>query len=407
MATTKFEYRARDKSGKVIEGEIEGSSREAVVKALRDRGAVPLSVDAASTGALQMEINIPGLSDRIKSKDVAVFSRQFATMINAGLSLLRSLSVLEEQTQSKPLAKIIGEVRRDVERGVGLSAALEKHPKAFSTLYTSMVRAGEAGGVLDDTLLRLASALENQVALRSKIKSAMAYPVVVLSMVAMVVLAMLVFVVPIFQDLYAGAGGELPVPTKILIGGSDLLKGFWFIVFPAMGAAVWGFRRWINTPSGRHLWDSFKLRMPVFGGVVHKTAISRFSSTLGVLLRTGVPILQAMEIVRDVAGNAIVSDAVADVAKSVKDGDSLAVPLASHKVFPSMVVQMIAVGEETGAVDAMLEKVAEFYDQEVNDTVDALTSLLEPLLIAFMGMTVGGILVALYLPMFNLVNVVG
>jgi len=404
---TKFEYRVRDKSGKVLEGEIEGSSREAVVKALRERGTVPLAVDEMKTSGLQTEINIPGLTDRVKSKDVAVFSRQFATMINAGLSLLRSLSVLEEQTSSKPLAKIIGEVRRDVERGVGLSAALEKHPKAFSNLYTSMVRAGEAGGVLDDTLLRLAAALENQVALRSKIKSAMAYPVVVLSMVALVVLAMLVFVVPIFQDLYKGAGGELPVPTKILITGSDLVKNFWFIVFPLMGAGVFAFRRWINTPPGRHIWDAFKLKMPVFGGVVHKTAISRFSSTLGVLLRTGVPILQAMEIVQDVAGNAIVAEAVEDVAKSVKDGDSLAVPLAAHKVFPGMVVQMIAVGEETGAVDAMLEKVATFYDQEVNDTVDALTSLLEPLLIAFMGATVGGILVALYLPMFNLVNVVG
>ncbi|MBT8165381.1 MAG: type II secretion system F family protein [Acidimicrobiia bacterium] len=406
MATT-FEYRARDKTGKVTEGQIEGSSKDAVVKALREKGAVPLAVEEVKNSSLQMEINIPGLSDRVKAKDVSVFSRQFATMINAGLSLLRSLSVLEEQTESKPLAKIIGEVRRDVERGVGLSTALEKHPKAFSTLYTSMVRAGEAGGVLDDTLIRLANALENQVALRSKIKSAMAYPVVVLSMVAMVVLAMLVFVVPIFQDLYAGAGGELPVPTKILIGGSDALKNYWFIVFPLIGASVWAFRRWINTPPGRRVWDSFKLKMPVFGGVVHKTAISRFSSTLGVLLRTGVPILQAMEIVEDVSGNAIVGEAVADVAKSVKDGDSLAVPLASHKVFPSMVVQMIAVGEETGAVDAMLEKVASFYDQEVNDTVDALTSLLEPLLIAFMGMTVGGILVALYLPMFNLVNVVG
>jgi len=406
MATT-FEYRARDKTGKVTEGSIEGSSKEAVVKALREKGAVPLAVEEVKNSSLQMEINIPGLSDRVKAKDVSVFSRQFATMINAGLSLLRSLSVLEEQTESKPLAKIISEVRRDVERGVGLSTALEKHPKAFSKLYTSMVRAGEAGGVLDDTLVRLANALENQVALRSKIKSAMAYPVVVLSMVAMVVLAMLVFVVPIFQDLYAGAGGELPVPTKILIGGSDALKNFWFIVFPLLGASVWGFRRWINTPTGRRAWDAFKLKMPVFGGVVHKTAISRFSSTLGVLLRTGVPILQAMEIVEDVSGNAVVGEAVADVAKSVKDGDSLAVPLASHKVFPSMVVQMIAVGEETGAVDAMLEKVASFYDQEVNDTVDALTSLLEPLLIAFMGMTVGGILVALYLPMFNLVNVVG
>lgn len=407
MSATKFEYRARDKTGKVLEGEIEGSSREAVVKALRERGAVPLAVDEVKTSGLQTEINIPGLTDRIKAKDVAVFSRQFATMINAGLSLLRSLSVLEDQTESKPLAKVIGEVRRDVERGVGLSAALEKHPKAFSTLYTSMVRAGEAGGVLDDTLLRLAQALEDQVALRSKIKSAMAYPVVVLSMVALVVIAMLVFVVPIFQDLYDGAGGELPVPTKILIGASDILAAFWFIVIPLFGAAVWGFRRWINTSGGRHLWDAFKLKMPVFGGVVHKTAISRFSSTLGVLLRTGVPILQAMEIVQEVSGNAIVGDAVKDVAQSVKDGDSLAVPLASHKVFPSMVVQMIAVGEETGAVDAMLEKVASFYDQEVNATVDALTSLLEPLLIAFMGATVGGILVALYLPMFNLVNVVG
>ncbi len=407
MAAAVFTYRARDKSGKVHEGQLEGSSREAVVKALKERGVMPLAVEARKNAGLKTEIHIPGLSDRIKSKDVSVFSRQFATMINAGLSLLRSLSVLEEQTSSKPLAKIIGEVRRDVERGVGLSSALEKHPKAFGQLYTAMVRAGEAGGVLDDTLIRLADALESAVALRSKIRSAMAYPVVVLSMVGLVVIAMMLFVVPIFVDLYASAGGDLPVPTKILIGGSNIVTGYWWIVGPLSGLAVFGFRKWINTPPGRRVWDMFKLRMPVFGGVVHKTAISRFSSTLGVLLRTGVPILQAMEIVREVSGNVIVGDAVADVAKSVKDGDSLALPLQSHAIFPSMVVQMIAVGEETGAVDEMLDKVATFYDQEVNDTVDALTSLLEPLLIAFMGITVGGILVALYLPMFNLVNVVG
>lgn len=407
MAQAVFTYRARDKSGKVHEGELEGSSRDAVVKALKERGVMPLAVEAKKSAGLKTEINIPGLSDRIKPKDVAVFSRQFATMINAGLSLLRSLSVLEEQTSSKGLAKIIGEVRRDVERGVGLSTALEKHPKAFGDLYTAMVRAGEAGGVLDDTLLRLADALESAVALRSKIRSAMAYPVVVLSMVALVVVAMMMFVVPIFVDLYASAGGELPVPTKILIGASKIVTGFWWIAGPLIGLAVFGFRRWINTPPGRRVWDSFKLKMPVFGGLVHKTAISRFASTLGVLLRTGVPILQAMEIVQVVSGNAIVGDAVANVAKSVKDGDSLAVPLQSHSIFPPMVVQMVAVGEETGAVDQMLEKVASFYDQEVNDTVDALTSLLEPLLIAFMGLTVGGILIALYLPMFNLVNVVG
>lgn len=407
MAATTFTYRARDRSGKVHEGEIEGSSREAVVKVLREKGVMPLAVEQKKTGALKTEINIPGLSGRIKAKEVAVFSRQFATMINAGLSLLRSLSVLEEQTDSSALRKILGEVRRDVERGVGLSTALEKHPKVFNKLYTSMVKAGEAGGVLDDTLIRLADALEAQVALRSKVKSAMAYPVVVLSMVGLVVIGMMMFVVPIFVDLYAGAGGELPLPTKVLIGASEAFTGFWFIILPGMVGGAIGFRKWINTKAGRNIWDRFKLKMPVFGGVVHKTAISRFSSTLGVLLRTGVPILQAMEIVQDVAGNVVVADAVADVAKSVKDGDSLAVPLESHKVFPPMVVQMIAVGEETGAVDSMLDKVAQFYDQEVNDTVDALTSLLEPLLIAFMGMTVGGILVALYLPMFNLVNVVG
>lgn len=405
MATT-YKYKARDKSGKIHEGELEGSSQAAVVTALKERGVAPLSIEEKKGDGLKTEISIPGLTDRIKTKDVAVFSRQFATMINAGLSLLRSLSVLEEQTESKPLAVILGEVRRDVERGVGLSAALEKHPKAFGTFYTSMVKAGEAGGVLDDTLLRLADSLEAAVALRSKVRSAMAYPVVVLSMVGLVVIAMMLFVVPIFVDLYASAGGDLPLPTKMLIGASDIVTGLWFVVLPLTVGSIWGFRRWINTPGGRQLWDRFKLRMPVFGTVVHKSAISRFSSTLGVLLRTGVPILQAMEIVQDVSGNVVVSDAVGDVAKSVKEGDSLALPLQSHKVFPPMVVQMIAVGEETGAVDAMLDKVASFYDQEVNDTVDALTSLLEPLLIAFMGMTVGGILVALYLPMFNLVNVV-
>ncbi|MEE9227531.1 MAG: type II secretion system F family protein, partial [Acidimicrobiia bacterium] len=215
MAATTFTYRARDRSGKVHEGEIEGSSREAVVKALREKGVMPLAVEQKKTGGFKTEINIPGLSGRIKGKEVAVFSRQFATMINAGLSLLRSLSVLEEQTDSSALRKILGEVRRDVERGVGLSTALEKHPKVFNKLYTSMVKAGEAGGVLDDTLIRLADALEAQVALRSKVKSAMAYPVVVLSMVGLVVIGMMMFVVPIFVDLYAGAGGELPLPTKV------------------------------------------------------------------------------------------------------------------------------------------------------------------------------------------------
>jgi type IV pilus assembly protein PilC len=407
MSALTFTYKVRDKTGAIHEGSTEGSSRDAVVKALRERGLTPMQVEEQKSGGFKTEINIPGLTDRIKKREVAIFSRQFATMINSGLSLLRSLSVLEDQTSSAALAKVIGQVRSDVERGVGLSAALEKHPRAFDALYTSMVRAGEAGGVLDDTLLRLADTLESAVALRSKIRSAMAYPVVVMSMVVLVVAGMMIFVVPIFVNLYKDAGGELPLPTKVLILGSGILTSFWWIVLPLVVALTFAFRKWKTTDAGERVWDTFKLKMPVFGGLVHKTAIARFTGTLGVLLRTGVPILQAMEIVRDVSGNVVVGNALGEVQKAVKEGESIALPLSAHAVFPSMVVQMIAVGEETGMVDSMLEKVATFYEQEVNDTVDALTSLLEPILIAFMGATVGGILVALYLPMFNLVNVVG
>ena len=404
-----YTYKVRDaKTGKIIEGELEGSSKEAVIRALQDRGMTPLGVAEKKTDGLQKEISIPGLTDRIKPKEIAIFSRQFATMINSGLSLLRSLYVLEEQSSSKPLKKVIGEVRASVERGASLSASLEQHPKVFNTLFVSMVQAGEAAGVLDETLERIADTLEASAALRSKIKSAMAYPIVVLSMVAGVVTLMLLFVVPQFVDMYADVGGELPIATRVLIGASGILTGYWYIIFPAFAAAVYGFRTWINTSAGRRVWDAFKLKAPVFGIMNHKTAVSRFSRTLGVLVRSGVPILQAMSIVEATAGNVIVGDAVNRVASSVKGGDSISQPLSKEtKVFPPMVVQMMAVGEETGALDNMLDKVADFYDREVNDTVDALTSLLEPILIAFMGATVGAILVALYLPMFNLVNVIG
>ncbi len=404
-----YTYKVRDaKSGKVIDGELEGSSKEAVIRALKESGMTPLGVAEKKTDGLQKEISIPGITDRIKAKEIAIFSRQFATMINSGLSLLRSLYVLEEQTVSKPLKKTIGEVRASVERGASLSVALEQHPKVFNTLFVAMVQAGEAAGVLDETLERIADTLESAAALRSKIKSAMAYPIVVLSMVAGVVTLMLLFVVPQFVDMYADVGGELPIATRALIGASGVLTSKWYIIFPAFGASVYAFRRWINTTGGRRMWDAFKLRAPVFGTMNHKTAISRFARTLGVLVRSGVPILEAMTIVELTAGNVVVGDAVNRVAQAVKGGDSISQPLAKEgKIFPPMVVQMMAVGEETGALDNMLDKVSDFYDREVNDTVDALTSLLEPILIAFMGATVGAILVALYLPMFNLVNVIG
>ncbi|MDF1597659.1 MAG: type II secretion system F family protein [Acidimicrobiia bacterium] len=405
MATT-FAYKVKDREGQVHSGEMEGSSQSAVTKALRDRGFQPLAVDEKKDSALQKEIRIPGLTDRIKLKEVAIFSRQFATMINAGLSLLRALNILAEQTPNKAFARTIIEVKNDVERGTSLSAAMEKHPKAFNRLYTSMVKAGEVGGVLDDTLVRLADTLESQVELRAKIKSAMMYPIAVFGLVIMIVAAMLMFIVPMFEDLYADLGGELPVPTKMLLAVSKVVTSYWWALMIVTVGSLFMFRRWIATDSGRTTFDKIKLKLPIFGNLVHKTAIARFAHTLASLTKTGVPILQAMDIVAETSGNAVVSAAVLDVKASVREGESIAKPLESHKIFPPMVVQMIAVGEETGALDTMLEKIGSFYDQEVQTMVDGLTSLIEPLLIVVLGATVGGMLISLYMPMFNVINLI-
>ncbi len=407
MATT-FEYRAKDSDGKVKKGTIEASTQTAAATALRGKGLSPLSLSetAAANSGLKKEIKIPGLTDRVKAKEVAIFSRQFATMINAGLSLLRSLSILSDQTESKALADIIDLVKADVERGTSLSAAMEQHPKAFNQLYTAMVKAGEVGGVLDDTLLRLADTLEAQVALRSKIKSAMMYPIAVFGLVIFIVAAMIIFVVPMFEALYADLGGELPGATKFLLLLSKLVTTYWWAVIIVSVGSLVSFKRWIATTGGRSTFDAIKLKVPIFGNLIHKTAIARFSHTLAALTKTGVPILQAMDIVSDTAGNAVVARAVQDVKASVAEGESIAAPLRDHPVFPPMVVQMIAVGEETGALDTMLEKVGDFYDSEVESMVEGLTSLIEPLLIVVLGATVGGMLIALYMPMFNIVNLV-
>ncbi len=405
MAQT-FVYKVKDRGGKVVSGSMEGASSAAVAKTLRDRGFQPISVDQQKKSSLKKEITIPGLSGRIKVKDVSVFSRQFSTMINSGLSLLRSLSILGEQTVNKALGKVIDGIKADVEQGTSLSAAMEKHPKAFSRLYVSMVRAGEVGGVLDETLNRLADTLEAAVELRQKIKSAMMYPVAVMGLVVLIVTAMLLFVVPQFVGLYEDLGGTLPLPTRVLIIISKILTKFWWGVTVATIAGVIGFKRWKATEKGRTTWDIIKLKMPIFGNLIHKTALARFSHTLAALTRTGVPILQSLDIVAETSGNAVVGRAVRDVQASIKEGESLASPLANHKVFPPMVVQMMAVGEETGALDVMLEKVGQFYDREVEAMVDGLTSLIEPLLIVVLGLSVGGMLVALYMPMFNLFTLI-
>ncbi len=403
---TMFEYKVRDKSGKVLSGEIEGSSQSAVARALREKGFTPLKIDEQQVSALNKEIHLPGFKSRVKQKDVTVFSRQLATMVNSGLTLVRALTVLEAQTESPVLAGVIGDVRRKVEGGTSLSESLAVHPKTFNDLYVSMVRAGEAGGALDETLNRLADTLEAQMKLRSQVKSAMAYPIVVMFLVVFIVVAMLVFIVPIFQKMYQDLGGELPLPTQMLINISSAIKALWWVIIIVVVGGVVGFRRWIATDSGRHAWDAFKLRVPVVGGLVQKISISRFARTLSVLSRTGVPVLQALEIVAITSGNSMVADAVSEVQASVKRGESISGPLEKHEVFPPMVTHMVSVGEETGAIDAMLEKVADFYDSEVEDTVNALTSLIEPILIIVMGVAVGGILISLYLPMFNIANLI-
>jgi type IV pilus assembly protein PilC len=400
MAET-YSYKVRDKGGKVVSGTLVADNEALVLQRLREQGLTPLEVSKQKKG-----MNIELTPKKVKLKELSVFSRQFATMVNSGLPILRGLAILSEQTSNAELARILTIVRTDVEQGASLSQALGKHPKAFNDLFVSMVKSGETGGSLDDTLIRLAEMLENEVKLRGKIKSAMTYPIAVVALVVLIMSAMLLFVVPQFKSIYDSLGGSLPLPTRVLLAMSEAFKGYWYIVLGGSFAFRFFFKRWKKTPKGREAVDAAKLRVPIFGTLFHKTALARFSATFSMLLRSGVPILQALEIVSETVNNKIISKAVIDVQSSVREGESMARPLMRHKVFPPMVVQMIAVGEETGQVDIMLEKVASFYNQEVEAAVDALTSLIEPLLIAVIGGAVGAAVVALYMPMFNIIKMI-
>ena len=398
-----FDYKVRDKTGALVTGQLVGDNEALVMTRLRQMGLTPIRVKKASTG-LKMEIHLrPG---RVKLKQIALFCRQFATMVNSGLPILRALSILTDQTESKELSKILFAVRADVENGSSLSAAMAGHPKAFNNLFISMVKAGETGGVLDDVLLSLADQIEREVELRRQIKSAMTYPVVVVALVTLILAAMLLFVVPQFETIYASLGGTLPLPTRMLLAVSRAVRSYWYIAVLGVVVGSFLFRRYKKTDAGRARADAVKIRLPVFGPLFHKVALARFASTLGMLLRSGVPILQALDNVTETVNNRVIGDAVDDVKTSVREGESIAKPLGRHSVFPPMVVQMMAVGEETGAVDTMLDKVAEFYNSEVTATVDALTSLIEPLLIAVIGGAVGAAVIALYMPMFNVINLI-
>jgi type IV pilus assembly protein PilC len=405
MATLTYEYAVRDRGGKLVKGKLEAESQGQVVQKLRTLGYAPVSITQTNTG-LSREISLPTLGAKVKLKDLAVMSRQFATMINSGLSLLRALSILAEQTENKELAKVLGEVRGEVEGGNALSSAMAKHPKVFPPLMINMCRAGEVGGFLDEVLLQIAANYEAEVKLRGKIKSAMTYPTVVFCIAIVAVIGMLLFIVPIFAKMFTDLGGELPAPTKVLVMLSAVAK--WGTPVGAVLAVVLSivWQRVKHRENVRAAVDPLKLRMPVFGQLFSKVAISRFSRNLGTMLSSGVPILQALDIVGETSGNMVLVKASRDVQASVRQGQSLSQPLTQHSVFPPMVVQMLAVGEDTGAMDTMLHKISDFYDQEVEATTEALTSLIEPLMIAVLGGIIGSMIIALYMPIFKVFDLI-
>ena len=401
MAQLSFAYKVRDGEGRVIEGTLDGDNLALVATRLRQMGYIPIDIQAKSSGGMNKELRLPGIGNRVNMKALAVFSRQFATLISSGLTLIRALTILVGQTEHPVLAKTVGEVRADVERGTSLSEALAKHPKIFNRLFVSMVQAGEASGGLDQSLVGLATMLEKQAALRSKIKSAMAYPAAVLSLVLLVLAAVILFIVPVFKSVYKSLGGTLPVPTQILIQVSDIAVKAALPLIALVVLGVWGFKRWIRTPQGRAMWHITLLKVPLFGSLIRKTAISRFCTTFSSLLRAGVPVLQALEITKDTVNNVVVARAIDSMADGVRRGEPMTARLGDAPVFPTMVAQMMAVGEETGALDTMLARAGGFLEEEIARMVESLTSLLEPAMIVVLGGTVGTMVICLYLPMFN------
>ncbi|MCU1693341.1 MAG: type secretion system protein [Frankiales bacterium] len=405
-ATLTFEYKVRDKAGSIKTGKLDAESQAQVATKLKSMGYAPMSITQANAG-LNKEIKIPGMGKKkVKLKDLAVFSRQFATMINSGLSLLRSLSILTEQTENPELARVLGEVRNDIETGSSLSVGMAKHPLVFPPLMVNMCRAGEVGGFLDMVLLQIAENYEAEVKLKNKIKAAMTYPVVVFVIAIVAVIGMLLFIVPVFVGLFDGFDAQLPAPTRFLVFLSGLMKFMAPLGLIAFIAFMVTWPKVKLKPEVRNVVDPLKLKMPVFGLLFQKIALARFARNLGTMMKSGVPILQSLDIVASTTGNIVLERAIRDVQESVRQGEALAQPLTQHPVFPPMVVQMMSVGEDTGALDTMLHKISEFYDQEVEATTEALTALIEPLMIVVIGAIIGAMIVALYMPIFSLMNVV-
>jgi type IV pilus assembly protein PilC len=396
-----YVFKAMDLAGVKARGELEADSKQAVSDQLKQRGLIVLEI-ADKHASREIELSF---MKSVKANELAVFSRQLSTMISSGMSILRALYVLEEQTEGKFLKETLVAVRKDVEAGISLSDAMARHPKVFNPLFVAMTQAGEAGGVLEGSLMRVADQLEKDASLRRQIKSAMVYPTLVIIFAIGVMMALVAFLVPVFEGVFKQFGGELPSITKVSVFMSHAVTGYWWLIFLLAGAAVFAFLKWKSSSWGRPQWDHFRLHIPMkIGTIVQQVAVARWSRTLASLTSAGVPLLQALEITGRTGGNVAVEEAMDGVIASVKRGGTIAAPLAQAPIFPEMVTHMVGVGEETGALDAMLDRVAEFYEEQVEASVKALTSILEPIMIIVIGGIVGFIVISMYLPLFEVYN---
>jgi type IV pilus assembly protein PilC len=396
-----YQYTAKDKLGNTVTGKLEGNSEIEVTEALHRKDFVVVSLEQIKK---KVQLRVGG--SQVKSDDLVVFSRQLATMIDAGIPLVQSLGILGEQVENQDLKIVVNIVRQDIESGMSFCDALAKHPKVFSELFINMARAGEASGTLDEVLDRLATYLEKSAALARKISSSLVYPAVIVIMAIVITAVLLLKVVPTFKGIFEVLGGRLPAPTLILIGISDLLRKYFWLVMLALGSGIFFLRIYISTEKGRYNFDAFLLRIPVLGPLFRKVALAKFSRTFSTLVKSGIAILNALDIVGKTAGNKKIEEAVANCRTAVRDGEPISVPLAKSGVFPPMSCRMIGVGEQTGQLEKMLSKIADFYDEQVDATVGALTSLIEPLVISFLGIVVGGIVIALFLPIFKITQLV-
>lgn len=398
-----YRWEGKTRQGSVAKGEMEAPNEEAVIAKLRSQQvmATRVKLKPKSLGSITL------FKQKVTEREIVVFTRQFATMIDAGLPLVQCLEILVGQQENKTFAQVLSEIKADVEAGSTFAKALGKHPKVFDSLFVALVAAGEVGGILDTIMNRLGAYIEKSLKLKKRVKGALVYPAAVLGISIIVVLILLIFVIPVFAKMFESFGGQLPGPTQVVVNLSQFVRNYWYLLLPAILVIFFGFKTIVNTPRGREIKDDVILKLPIFGDLIKKVSVAKFTRTLSTMITSGVPILDGLEIVAKTSGNMTIEKAILKTKARIAEGKTIAEPLAETGVFPNMVCQMITVGESTGALDVMLAKIADFYEDEVDQTVDALTTLLEPLMMVFLGGTVGGMLITMYLPIFKLVTIIG